>query len=277
MGSRRKPFILEGVDEKGVLELLRVTRDLDKEFVEIGNRLVAGAGDYLRQPHLYSLIRDDLPFEVARVEIQREKAFVRRLVKLLPDLLRHFTFESGGELLHAITVIDRCCEHFVEMKLAPRRDRALREALSTLKRADRLLGQAIVVLAALAEPSYVGDDIDQYLRDYVERYEPEFRYQDYYAFLNQMELRHDAMKICLLKASTDAGYLFVLDNRGKNFIVEMAYFFVDYIQRSASEDRAENCFRRYLQFGLRNCIRKSRAKPCRRNQPVCAKSTAPRG
>lgn len=90
------------LDRMGVLELLRAARETDEEYVKIGERLVSGAGDYLPAGQLELLVRDDLTAEVARREIQRQKAFVRRLEELLPSLLRYFRKSAKADVVRAV-------------------------------------------------------------------------------------------------------------------------------------------------------------------------------
>jgi hypothetical protein len=89
---------MDRVDEARVLELLRVVSEPDKDYAEIAERLVPGAGDYLRAHQLELLVRDDLTVEGARREVQRQKAFVRRLVDLLPTLFRNFKLKDDAQL-----------------------------------------------------------------------------------------------------------------------------------------------------------------------------------
>jgi len=51
------------LDRAEVLELLRAARESDKDYAEIAERLVPGAGDYLPPGQLELLVRDDLAVE----------------------------------------------------------------------------------------------------------------------------------------------------------------------------------------------------------------------
>jgi len=163
---RRGQSASDTLDRKGVLKLLQAAREIDKEFVEIGDRLVPEAGAHLRESDLINLILDDLPYPIARQEVQKQKAFVGRLTDLLPTLLRYFKFQSVDHVVGALLFIDDCFYRFPQIKSAPRRDRALREAIQATERAEKIVGEAITALAAL--PSAVSVDFQKFFDAYVE-------------------------------------------------------------------------------------------------------------
>jgi hypothetical protein len=226
MDLHRRQAILDRIrlDRAGVLELLRAVRQPDKDYAEIANRLVPGAGDYLHAHQLELLVRDDIAIEVARTEVQRQKRYVQRLVDLLPTLLRYFEFEAEADVVRALHLIDDCFHDFPIIKSGPRRDRALRDAISTIERAEKAVGQAVTALAALDRLGIgVEIDMDHFLNAYLERVDDQSSRQDFRIFLEHLRLRQDILKICLLRAKSQDGYLFLLDNQAKTHVVEHAY------------------------------------------------------
>jgi hypothetical protein len=210
------------LDRARVLDLLRAVREPDKEYAEIAERLVPGAGDYLPTSELELLVRDDLAVEVARREVQRQEAFVRRLVDLLPTLLCYLKCETEAQVISALHLIDDCFHDFPIIMSGARRDRALRDAISAVQRAEEVVGQAVTALGALHGIG-VDDDIDRFLDSYLERISDKSSRQDFDTFLKHLRLRHDILKICLVRAKSEAGYPIVSHNQAKTHVVEHAY------------------------------------------------------
>jgi hypothetical protein len=215
--------MLKQIDITRMLALLRAVRQPDKDYAEIAERLVPGARDYLHAHQLELLVRDDITVEVARGEVQRQKAFVQRLVDLLPTLLRYFKLEDEAQLVRALNLIDDCCHDFPLIESGTRRDRALRDAISAVERAEEAVGQAVAALAALRRVGSVDIDIDRFLDCYLERIGEETSRQHFDVFVEHLRLRHDILKICVLRAKSEDGYLFVSDNQAKTHVVETAY------------------------------------------------------
>jgi hypothetical protein len=221
---RRQP-ILDRIrlDRAGVLELLRAVREPDKDYAEIADRLVPGAGDYLHPWDLELLVRDDLALDVARREVQRQKAFVGRLVDLLPTLLRYFKLKTKADVLRTVHLIDDCFHDFPIIKSGPRRDRAVRDGISAIERAEKVVGQAITALAALQQFG-VDIDIERFRRSYLERTGDKSSGRFFNVFLEDLRLHHDLLQICLIRAKSEDDYLIVSDNQAKTHIVETAYW-----------------------------------------------------
>src|SRR5262245_42909026 len=109
-------FDLGLLDRRHVLELLRAVRNPDKDYQEIAERLVPGARDYLPSHQLELVVLDELSVEVARREIQRQKAFVRRLSDLLPALLAYCKCKTEADVVRALHLIDDCFHDFPIIK-----------------------------------------------------------------------------------------------------------------------------------------------------------------
>ena len=210
------------INRTRVLELLRAVREPDKDFAEIAERLVPGARDYLHSWDLEHLVRDDLPVEVARREVQRQKEFVGRLVDLLPTFLGYFELKTERDVLKIVNLIDDCCHDFPIIKSGARRDHALRDAVSTVERAEEAVGQAVAALSALDRVEVLFD-VDHFLDGYLEKIGDKSSRQSFNTFREHLRLRHDILKICVVRAKSEDDYLFVSNNQVKTHVVEAAY------------------------------------------------------
>jgi hypothetical protein len=91
-----------------LLALLREVREPDPELAEIANKLVPEAGRYLQAHQIELLVRDEISESIVRREVRRQKAFVARLVDLLPSLLQYLKLKSDQDLKRVIHLIDDC-------------------------------------------------------------------------------------------------------------------------------------------------------------------------
>jgi hypothetical protein len=202
-----------------LLALLREVRRQDPELTEIANKLVPEAGRYLPARQIDLLVRDEISESNVRREVRRQKGFVARLEDLLPSLLRYWKIKSDQDLERVIHVIDDCFHDFLIP--APRRDRALRNAISEIKKAQKALLDAAAAMSALN--FHVTHDMDDFLDSYLEETGPSSSSQTFDSFLEQLQLRSQILEICLFRAQSDEAYLFLSDNQTKKHIVETAY------------------------------------------------------
>jgi hypothetical protein len=133
-----------------LLSLLHEVRMSDPELAEIADKLVPEAGRYLSRYDIERLVRDEISESVARREIRRQKSFVTRLEGLLPSILKYLKPKNDRDSLkRVIHLIDDCFHDFPIHVSAPRRDRALRNAISEIKKAQKALLDAAAAMSAL--------------------------------------------------------------------------------------------------------------------------------
>jgi len=208
-------------------------------FVEIANKLVPEAGRYLPKHQIELLVRDDIGESDARREVRRQKDFVARLEGLLPELLRYLKLKSDKELISVIRGIDGCFHDFPSITTAPRQDRARRNAISAIKKAQKTLLDAAAAMSALEVTVAVDmeDFLDSYTQEtgpsspyqkftldsYLQGERPRSNYREFKDFVKQLELRSQILDICLFRAQSDEGYLSVSDNQTKKHIVKTAF------------------------------------------------------
>ncbi|MBR0831354.1 hypothetical protein JQ596_38200 [Bradyrhizobium manausense] len=194
---------------------------IDPELAEIADKLVPEAGRYLDRHQIERLVRDGISESVARREIRREKSFVKRLETLLPSILQYLKLEGDQDLKRVIHLADDCFHDFPIIVSAPRRDRALRNAISEIKRAKTALLDAATAMSALNFRAT--DDMDTFLESHLEEIGLGSSFQKFDSFLEHLELRSQILDICLFRAQTDEDYLFLTDNQSKKHVVEAAY------------------------------------------------------
>jgi hypothetical protein len=204
-----------------LLALVHEVRKPDPELAEIANRLVPEAGRYLQAHQIELLVRDEISDSIVRREVRRQKGFVARLEGLLPSLLQYLKLKSDQDLKRVIHLIDDCFHDFPISTSAPRRDRALRNAISEIKKAQKTLLDAVAALSALNFG--VTADMDDFLDSYLERIGLSSTSQKFDTFLEQLQLRSQILDICIFRAQSDEEYLFLTDNQTKKHIVETAY------------------------------------------------------
>jgi len=158
-----------------LLALLYEVRKLDPELVEIANKLVPEAGAYLPAHHIELLVRDEMSESDVRREVQRQKRFAARLEDLLSSLLRYLKLATDLDLESVIDRIDACFHDFPIITSAPRRDRALRNAISEIKKAQKTLLDAAAAISALDVSVTV--DMEDFLDSYVQGSGPSPSYQ----------------------------------------------------------------------------------------------------
>jgi hypothetical protein len=205
-----------------LLALVREVRKPDPELAEIANKLVPEAGRYLQAHQIELLVRDEISESIVRREVRRQKGFVARLEGLLPSLLQYLKLKSDQDLKRVIHLIDDCFHDFPIIMSAPRRDRALRTAISEIKKAQKTLLDAVAAMSALN--FHVTADMDDFLDSYLEGIGRSSSSQKFDSFLEQLQLRSEILEICLFRAQSDEGYLFLSDNQTKKHIVETAYY-----------------------------------------------------
>src|SRR4051812_42922587 len=100
---------LPGVLPSEVLRALMLhARNVDSDSVEFGNSLLSEAGEYLSSHSLRSLIRDELPCDVAKAEIRENKKVFRRLSGLLPSIAELFDPEDPDNITGLISAVWEC-------------------------------------------------------------------------------------------------------------------------------------------------------------------------
>lgn len=224
-----------------LLTLLREVRQPDPELAEVANKLVPEAGRYLHEHHIGLLVRDEISETEVRRELQRQKKFVARLEDLLPSLLQYLKLEDAQALKSTLHVIDDCFTDHSFIMSAPRQDRALRNAIADIKKAQETLLDAEAALSALnfALTADMDDFLDSFesvarradsyggsSRSFLDSYTQALRRtssQKFDEFLEQLQLRSQILEICLFRAQNEEGYLFLTDNQAKKHIVENAY------------------------------------------------------
>jgi hypothetical protein len=206
-----------------LLSLLHEVRMSDPELAEIADKLVPEAGRYLSRYDIERLVRDEISERVARRLIRRQKSFVARLEGLLPSILKYLKPKNDQDALkRVIQLIDDCFHDFPIHVSAPRRDRALRNAISEIKKAQKALLDAAAAMSALNFG--VTHDVDTFLENHLEAIGLGSSSQKFDSFLEHLELRSQILDICLFRAQTDENYLFLTDNQSKKHIVETAYY-----------------------------------------------------
>jgi hypothetical protein len=127
--------------------------------------------------------------------------------------------KSEQDLKRLIHLIDDSFHDF-PIK-APRRDRALRDAISEIKKAQKSLLDAAAAMSALN--SAVTHDMDDFLDSYLEGTSRSSSSQKFDSFLEQLQLRSEILEICLFRAQSEEGYLILSDNQTKKRVVTTAY------------------------------------------------------
>jgi hypothetical protein len=219
---RRRNFTSLSFDQ--LLALLHEARQLDPELTEIANKLVPEAGQYLPATAINLLVRDEISESDVRREVRRQKDFLARLGNHLPELLEYLK-KSDHRIERVIDRID-CCFHDFPVKMsAPRRDRALRLAISEIKKAQQTLLDATAAMSALDRT--VAADIEDFLNSYLQASSSYQKFDGFFTksndFLEQLKLRSQILDICLFRAQSDDGYLSLSDNQTKTHIVKTAY------------------------------------------------------
>src|SRR5215468_6420043 len=140
-------FGLAAVPDKLPPDALRAlmlhARHVDPENAEFGNTVLAEAGEYLSGPSLSSLIRDELPYDVAKAEIRENKKVVQRLAVLLPAISELFDPEDPDNIAGFTSAVWECCDEHCASLSSERRDKKERQALKRMADASAILRKAV--------------------------------------------------------------------------------------------------------------------------------------
>jgi hypothetical protein len=102
--------------------------------------------------------------------------------------------------------------------LGAKTDRALRDAISEIKKAKKSLLDAAAAMSALNVA--VAVDMNDFLDSYLEGTSRGSSSQEFDSFLEQLQLRSEILEICLFRAQIEEGYLILSDNQTKKHVVD---------------------------------------------------------
>jgi hypothetical protein len=206
-------------DIKILMRGARYTKGYDEKF-DYANSLLPEASDYLRPHTLRALVRADITEEEAASYLLQNKAFFRRLVNLLPSIVRFFGKKARLRNPRGIAMtIDDSHNDFQATGNASRRDRQLREAKEKLTRAARLAREAASAL----------DDAEEHFEHEFDRYRSVYYRplpgpaQFLGDLVNELRMCAGVLDIVHEIADIKPKRLFVFGNDQRRDLVESAY------------------------------------------------------
>jgi hypothetical protein len=206
-------------DIKTLMRWSRYTDGYDEKF-EYANSLLPEASDYLRPHTLRALVRADMTEEEAASYLENNRAFYRRLVNLLPSIVRFFGKEVRLRNPRGIVMsIDDCHNDFVATGNASRRDRQLREAKEKLTRAARLARDSASALEEAEQ--HFKYEFDRYRNVYYRPTPGPNRFLG--DLIEEMRMCAGVLEIMHEIADIKPKRLFVFGNDQRTNVVEGAY------------------------------------------------------
>ena len=206
-------------DIKTLMRGVRYSRGYDERF-EYGDTLLPEASEYLRPHTLRALVRADITEEDAASYLKENIAFFRRLVDLLPSIVRFFSKEARlRNPCGIVSMIDDCHNDFQATGNALRRDRQLREAKEKLTSAARLARDSAAALKDAEE--HFKYEFDRYREVYYRPAPGPARFLS--DLIDELRMCAGVVDIAQEIADIKPKRLFVFGNDQRTNVVEWAY------------------------------------------------------
>lgn len=207
---------------QAVIDLMRLARAADPDYVGVAESLVPGSAEFLREEHISALARADITKKYAESEIANQKIFFKRLSNLIPGLLKYFRFDQPSDVIHVLARIDDCHRDFSIIEKAQRRDKARRLAMRELSSAKRAMDNAATALSRIDH--IVSMDYERLRSAHIrERNARSFSISGASDMVYEIELCSAAIEICAWQAEQKEDYLSLSNSGTSTHIVESAF------------------------------------------------------
>lgn len=217
-----------------LLSFMRKARHVSAEYADLGDTLVAGAGQYLSAHSLRALVREELPDDIAREEINENKKLYRRIGLLLPAISDLFSPPNPDNLFGFTSAVLDCCDEYRASLRSARKDRKERETLKVLADASAILKDAIDLVGTVERfVSLSYEDFHElffspdraalpHFERLKQRSNSDVR-QTIDVLLHEMDLCRATLEIVLVSARREPDQLLLSGSDGKTTIVHNAY------------------------------------------------------
>lgn len=211
------------LSESYVGELMRGIREVRDDDAELSSKLFPESGNYLGPFEQRAVIRADfLDSEIAR-RLKEQKAYFKRLARLLPDLLHFLKKKRPDTLVSILRIMDDCHHDYHYVSKNKRRDKNKRDII------DSLNGAANSVTAALAAmkkaQTHFSIDFDIARRKYQKLI---FNNDDGHLMgldelLRELELCLSVLKLVSYRTNAEDDFKYISHNQIKTHVVQYAY------------------------------------------------------
>jgi hypothetical protein len=224
----------ENVPESVVTQLLQKIDQVRPEYIKCGNAILPDAGHYLSKYSLRALVREELSYEAARIEIKENKKLFQRIANLLPTICDLFEPPDPENVAGFTSSISDCCHDYAASLKSKRKDRKEREALNAINDASKKLRMAIDAVRSAERFASLCYDLHQEIffdpeAIFLPRAERQKRKMKQHhtpsidSLLLEMELCRSAFEIAKASAQLDRNTLYLSGNDGKTSVVHYAH------------------------------------------------------
>lgn len=201
---------------------MRGIREVRDDDAELCNKLVPESGDFLDPFEQRATIRADFSdAEIAR-RLREQKAYFKRLSRLLPALLGFLKKKQPNTLIPILRIVDDFHHDYHYVANNKRRDKNKREMIDGLSNAANAITTALSAMKK-AE-THFSIDFDITRRKYhqlVFNNDPvQFGFEE---LLRELELCRRVLKLVSFRTNVEDDFKYVTHNQIKTHVVEYAY------------------------------------------------------
>jgi hypothetical protein len=203
-------------------ELMRGIRAVRGDDAELCNKLFPDTGDFMDPAEQRAIIRADFSdAEIAR-RLKKQKAYFKRLSRLLPALLGFLKKKQPDTLIPILRIMDDFHHDYHYVAHNKRRDKNKREMIDSLNKAANAVTTALSAMRK-AE-THFSIDFDIARRKYHELvFNNEPTYFGFEELLRELELCRCVLKFVSFRTNAEDDFKYISHNQIKTHVVEYAY------------------------------------------------------